>query len=88
MNKDDLKEIKAIIDSSLEVHLASVHEEISDLRSDLRGEIKEVKERLTAEISHVNEKLGNFENREVDKRIQLEVRVSRIEKHVGLPKHA
>ena len=43
MNKDYLKEIKAIIDSSLEVHLASVHEEISDLRSDLRGEIKEVK---------------------------------------------
>jgi hypothetical protein len=28
----------------------------------------------------VDEKLGNFENREIDKRLQLEVRVGRLEK--------
>ena len=33
-----------------------------------------------AKIDHVDEKLGNFENREIDKRLQLEVRVERLEK--------
>jgi hypothetical protein len=90
MDKGDLKEIKNIIDSALETHLASVHEEIADLRRDLRGEIKEVEDRLTtnvnrvndnlgAKVDHVDEKLGNFENREVDKWLQLEVRVTNLE---------
>jgi len=85
MDKSDLKEIKNIIDSALETHLASVHEEITDLRRDLRGEIKEVEDRLStkvdnlgAKIDHVDAKRGNFENREVDKRMQLEVSASRI----------
>jgi uncharacterized coiled-coil DUF342 family protein len=98
MDKADLKEIKTIIDSALETHLASVHEEISDLRNEMDRRFVEVDEKfaeagvkfeeLGAKIDHVNERLGNFENREVDKRMQLEVRVGRIEKHVGLPKHA
>ena len=37
-------------------------------------------DRLEAKIDHVDEKLGNFENREIDKRLQLEVRVGRLEK--------
>ena len=37
-------------------------------------------DRLEAKIDHVDEKLGNFENREIDKRLQLEVRVDRLEK--------
>ena len=37
-------------------------------------------DRLEAKIDHVDEKLGNFENREIDKRLQLEVRVERLEK--------
>jgi hypothetical protein len=84
MNKDDAKEIKSIIDTALETHLGSVHEEISDLRTDL----SELEERLTGEIDKIDAKLGAFENNEIDKRLQLEVRVTRIEKHVGIPKSA
>ena len=90
MNKSDLKEIKDIVDSSLGTHLASVHEEITDLRRDMNAEFAKVDIRLTAvqvglnrleaKIDHVDEKLGNFENREIDKRLQLEVRVERLEK--------
>jgi septal ring factor EnvC (AmiA/AmiB activator) len=75
-------QIKEIVDSSIEKHLASVHEEISDLRTDLRHEIKVTKEQLTTEIHRVEEKLGAFENNEVDKRKLLEVRVTHIEKRI------
>jgi len=83
MNKSDLKEIKDIVDSALGTHLASVHEEITDLRDDLnelKRDLLRVETTLTAKIDHVDEKLGNFENREIDKRLQLEVRVERLEK--------
>ena len=90
MNKSDLKEIKEIVDSALGTHLASVHEEITDLRRDMDAKFAEVEarftaveggmDRLEAKIDHVDEKLGNFENREIDKRLQLEVRVERLEK--------
>jgi hypothetical protein len=90
MNKSDLKEIKDIVDSALGTHLASVHEEIIDLRRDMDEKFLEVDvrfttvegalDRLGAKIDHVDEKLGNFENREIDKRLQLEVRVERLEK--------
>ena len=90
MNKGDFKEIKDIVDSALGTHLASVHEEITDLRRDMDEKFAEVDlrftsvegaiDRLEAKIDHVDEKLGNFENREIDKRLQLEVRVERREK--------
>jgi septation ring formation regulator EzrA len=90
MNKNDLNEIKDIIDSALGTHLASVHEEITDFRRDMDAKFAEVDgrftavekglDRLEAKIDHVDEKLGNFENREIDKRLQLEVRVGRLEK--------
>jgi tRNA U34 5-carboxymethylaminomethyl modifying GTPase MnmE/TrmE len=87
MNKSDLNAIKEIVDSALGTHLASVHEEITDLRNELKQEVNELKRdlsrvetTLTARIDHVDEKLGNFENREIDKRLQLEVRVERLEK--------
>ena len=80
MNKSDLKEIKDIVDSALGTHLASVHEEITDLRNELKRDLSRVETTLTAKIDHVDEKLGNFENREIDKRLQLEVRVERLEK--------
>ena len=90
MNKSDLKEIRDIVNSALETHLASVHEEITDFRRDMDTKFAEADARLTAveggmswleaKIDHVDEKLGNFENREVDKRLQLEVRVERLEK--------
>ena len=90
MNKSDLKEIKVIVNSALGTHLASVHEEITDLRRDMDEKFAEVDirftalegglDRLEAKIDHRDEKLGNFENREIDKRLQLEVRVQRLEK--------
>ena len=87
MNKSDLKEIKDIVDSALGTHLASVHEEITGLRNELKQDVNElrrdllrVETTLTAKIDHVDGKLGNFENREIDKRLQLEVRVARLEK--------
>ena len=36
MNKSDLKEIKDIVDTAFGTHLASVHEEITDLRNELK----------------------------------------------------
>ena len=89
MNKNDLKEIKDIVNSAFGTHLASVHEEITDLRRDMDERFSEVDvrftavegglDRLEAKIDHVDEKLGNFENREIDRRLQLEVRVERLE---------
>jgi tRNA U34 5-carboxymethylaminomethyl modifying GTPase MnmE/TrmE len=87
MNKSDLNAIKDIIDSALGTHLASVHEEITDLRNEMTQDMSKVEttltariDRLEAKIDHVDEKLGNFENREIDRRLQLEVRVERLEK--------
>lgn len=95
MNKSDLKEIKEVIDSAfvmqiakfhemidrtMERHLGSVHEEITDLRNELKQDLSKVETTLTAKIDHIDEKLGGFENHEVDKRLQLEVRVGRLEK--------
>ena len=79
MNKSDLKEIKDIVNSALGTHLASVHQEITDLRNELKQDLARVETTLTAKIDHVDEKLGSFENHEIDKRLQLEVRVSRLE---------
>ena len=94
MDKNDLNEIKNIIDSALETHLASVHEEITDLRTNMDTKFAAVDtnftaadgrfDRLAVKIDHIDKKLGGFENSEVDKRKQLEVRVTHIEKHLNL----
>ena len=55
MNKSDLKEIKDIVNSALETHLASVHEEITDLRRDMDAKFAEVDARFTA----VEERIGS-----------------------------
>ena len=88
MNRDDVKEIKNIIDTALETHLGSVHEEISDLRTEVKKDLSELEERVTASIEKVDKKLGAFEDNEIDKRLQLEVRVSRVEKRLRLSKAA
>ena len=88
MNRDDVKAIKDIIDTALETHLGSVHEEISDLRTEVKKDLSELEERVTASIEKVDKKLGAFEDNEIDKRLQLEVRVSRVEKRLPLSKTA
>ena len=50
------------------------------MRNELKRDLSRVETTLTAKIDHVDEKLGKFENREIDKRLQLEVRVERLEK--------
>ena len=74
---------------------ASMHEEISDLRTEVKKDLSELEERLneradrlTASIEKVDKKLGAFEDNEIDKRLQLEVRVSRVEKRLRLSKAA
>ena len=52
MNKSDLKEIKDIVDSALGTHLASVHEEITDLRNEL-NELKQDVNELKQDLSRV-----------------------------------
>jgi hypothetical protein len=88
MNKGDAKEIKDIINSALDTHLGSVHEEISDPRTEVKKDLSELEERLTGKLDKVDAKLGAFENNEIDKRLQLEVRVTHIEKRLRLSKTA
>jgi hypothetical protein len=88
MNKDDLKEIKTIIDASLETHLAAVHEEITDLRgefgslrTELRGEIGMLRQEMRDGFEAVNSKLGGLNNRvdnETFARKDLEHRLRRV----------
>ena len=41
---------------------------------------------LAGKLTRVDVKLSKFEEHEIDKRMQLEVRVATIEKHLGLDK--
>jgi hypothetical protein len=52
----------------------------------LDAKIDSVESKLAAKIDHLDTKLTKFEEHEIDKRLQLEVRVSAIEKHLGLDK--
>lgn len=63
MNKDDLNQIKNIIDTAFETHLAAVHEEITDLGTELQGEIGTLRQELRDGFEAVNSKLGGLDNR-------------------------
>lgn len=63
MNKDDLKEIKNIIDTAFETHLAAVHEEITDLGTELQAETATLRHELRDGFEAVNSKLGGVDNR-------------------------
>jgi len=54
-------------------------------KDDLADALAESEGRLGAKLDRIDRRLAKFEEEEIDKRLQLEVRVSRIEKHVGLP---
>ena len=54
-------------------------------KDDLADSLAESEDRLGVKIDRIDRRLTSFEEDEIDKRLQLEVRVSRIEKHVGLP---
>ena len=52
----------------------------------LDAKIDSVESNLAAKINRIDTKLGKFEDNEIDKRLQLEVRVSAIERHLGINK--
>jgi hypothetical protein len=52
----------------------------------LDAKIDSVESNFAGKINRLDTKLTKFEEHEIDKRLQLEVRVSAIEKHLGLDK--
>jgi hypothetical protein len=52
--------------------------------SRLDTKIDSVESNLSGQINRIDTKLTKFEESEIDKRLQLEVRVTTIEKHLGL----
>jgi len=50
------------------------------------AKIESVESNLAGKIDHLGTKLTKFEESEIDKRKQLEVRVAAIEKHLGIDK--
>jgi uncharacterized protein YlxW (UPF0749 family) len=62
-------------------HMAT-KDDLAALESRLDGRI----DSLAAKIDRLDTKLTKFEESEIDKRKQLEVRVSKIEMHLGLDK--
>ena len=73
-------------------HMAT-KEDLSELKTELKADIERLDTKLTARIDYVasslgdkiralDSRLGGFENHEVDKRVQLEVRTTRLEQKV------
>jgi len=89
MNKDDLNQIKNVIDTAFETHLAAVHEEITDLGTELQGEISTIRQEMRAGFEAGNMKLRGLDNRidnETFARKDLEHRLRRA--LPGLPEAA
>ena len=88
MKKEDLKEIKTIIDAAFETHLAAVHEEITDLRgefgtlrTELQGDIGTLRQEMRDGFEAVKSKVGGLDNRidnETFARKDLEHRLRRV----------
>jgi hypothetical protein len=68
---EDISDIKATM---------ATKDDLAALEIRLDGRI----DKLDANINRIDTKLTKFEENEIDKRLQLEVRVTTIEKHLGL----
>jgi hypothetical protein len=66
-------------------HMAT-KDDLAELETRLDTKIDTVKSNLSGQINRIDTKLTKFEEHEIDKRLQLEVRVATIEKHLGLEK--
>jgi hypothetical protein len=80
MNKEDLAQIKTIIDASLETHLAAVHEEISEVGSELSSAIEALAKEARYGFEAANGKISRMDTRidnEGYARSELERRVRR-----------
>jgi hypothetical protein len=82
-----LKEVGEMLTHVVE-HMAT-REDIARLDTRLNkldAKIDNVESNLVAKIDRLGTKLTKFEENEIDKRLQLEVRVAAIEKHLGIDK--
>jgi hypothetical protein len=91
--KKRTKKRKATLDnilSTVERGFAAVAEDISDIKTKMvtKDAITDLRREMATkdDIHRLETKLTKFEEHEIDKRLQLEVRVSAIEKHLGLDK--
>jgi hypothetical protein len=85
----------ADLEGKMDRGFAAVADDIADIKSKMatKDDLAAVETRLDRRIDkldgkldRVDTKLTKFEEREIDKRLQLDVRVSAIEKHLGLDK--
>ena len=80
----------ADLEGKMERGFAAVAEDITDIKSKMatKEDLADLRREMATkdDIKRLETKLGKFEEREIDKRLQLEVRVSAIEKHLGLDK--
>jgi hypothetical protein len=69
---------------------AAVADDITDIKSKMatKDDIADLRREMATkdDINRLDNKLSKFEERQIDKRLQLEVRVSATEKHLGLDK--
>src|SRR5271157_5593873 len=81
--------------ASADNKFAALAEDIADIKSKMatkddlaatESRLDRRIDKLDAKIDRLDTKLTKFEESEIDKRKQLEVRVSTIEKHLGLDK--
>ena len=81
MNEKDFAQIKSIIDASLEMHLAAVHEEISEVGTELRTAIDGLAKDARYGFDAASRKISRLDTR-VDNegyaRSELERRVRRV----------
>jgi hypothetical protein len=80
----------ADLEGKMKRGFAAVAEDITDIKSKMatKDDIADVRREMATkdDINRLDTKLTKFEEREIDKRLQLEVRVSAVEKHLGLDK--
>jgi hypothetical protein len=74
--------------ASADKKFAALAEDISDIKATVatKDEITRLDgriDKMDAKIDRIDTKLTKFEDHEIDKRLQLEVRVTTIEKHLG-----
>jgi septal ring factor EnvC (AmiA/AmiB activator) len=72
--------------AALAEDIGKLDAKIDHVEQKLTARIDHVEQKLTAQIEKLDTKLGKFEDSEIDKRKQLEVRVTAIERHLGLDK--
>jgi hypothetical protein len=72
--------------TALAEDIAAVEKRLDARLDKSDAKIDSVGSTLAGKIDHLGAKLTRFEESEIDKRLQLEVRVAAIEKHLGIDK--